>query len=190
MEAEVVVAIIAATAVFLSALISFVTAILVAILGYIFTKTKTREEQRLALERMINEQSLMLERFKDEQAETFRMGYYQKQLTAYEKFWSTLGVASYYSTSEDTLVIKREDGVYLNCDLVQGFFTSFREFFYSEFGLYLSKDLREAVFEVRDFMQELIDDSEGPAGGAIKISNTNAKRVSNGFDWILSLIHI
>lgn len=184
MEPEVVAAIIAATAVFISAVISFVTAILVSILGYIFTQKKTREEQRLALERLINEQSLMLERFKDEQVETFRMGYYQKQLTAYEKFWSMLGVASYYSTNEDTLIIERDAGVYLNCDLVQRFFTSFRDFFYSEFGLYLSKELREAVFEVRDFMQELMDDSEGTAGGAIKISNTKAKSVSKGFDWI------
>jgi hypothetical protein len=184
METEIVAAIVAAVAVFISAVISFVTAILVTFLGYIFTQIKTKEEQRLALERLKNEQSLMFERFKDEQVEKFRMGYYQKQLVAYEKFWSMLGIASYYSTTKDTIIIKREDGVYLNCNLVQSFFTDFRDFFYSEFGLYISKDLRESVFKVRDFIQELINNSKSSADDAIKISNTKAKKVTNGFDWI------
>lgn len=192
------------------ALISGIVALLVAIGGTIFNyilsvqnhivarqnqerdiqalETRLRTEHQMELARLEKEQQLALERFKGEQLEQFRMGYHQKELEAYQKLWALLLPLSDFA-DPGKQIIQREDGkVLLNGHLADQFFRSFRDFFYSEQGIFLSKDLRTAIFKVRTFILKARDEGQSQADGWIEISNNKAKDIEQGLDWVRKTI--
>lgn len=146
--------------------------------------SKLEQEHQLLKERLEKEQQLQFERFKKEQIETFRMDYYKNQLEAYQELWAILAPISHYSPGEDTILIKKANAQYLNCKILEEFFLEFRNFFYSQKGIFLSKELRQAIFEVRDFVVDIQKTNTVSSNGLIKISNNKAKRIENGMDWI------
>lgn len=194
----------------LVALIGAIAALIVAIGGTIFNNYKMKQDHRLEREkqarelasleerlrkehqmelaRLEKEQQLALERFKGEQLEQFRMENNRKQLEAYQKLWALLQPLSDYAES-GTQVIRREAGqVLLNWPLVDQFFIAFRDFFYSEQGIFLSKAARTAIFEVRTFILKARENGESQPDGWVKISNNQAKDIEQGLDWIRKTI--
>lgn len=151
-------------------------------------ETRLRTEHKMELERIEKEQQLTLERFKGEQLEQFRMGYNQKQSEAYQKVWALLRPLSDYEEAGKQ-VIRRGDGqAFLNWPLVDQFFNDFRDFFYSEQGIFLSKDARTAIFTARTFIIKAHEKGEPQPDGWDKISNNQAKDIEQALDWVRKTI--
>jgi len=127
---------------------------------------------------------LTLRQLRRQQLEMTRGFVHQRTLEAYEKLWASLSPASMYDPDEKGIIIRKKDGMYLNRLAVYQFFSSLNSLFYSEHGLYLSKRMRTAIFTFRDFVQHLIEDVGSDEGEIIKISNSKAKRVEKGLDWL------
>jgi hypothetical protein len=182
-----------------AALIAAVSALLVAILGSVISyvsalrrqeteirslEARLEKENAMEMARLEKEQQLKFDLFKKEQIENIRIGYYQNTLEAYKKVWALMPPLAYYTEPGQEVIIRNETGVYLNSAVVQQFFLSFRDFFYSESGIFLSKEFREKIFEVRDFIKEVETSGEKQPDGWVKISNNKAKQIENGLDWI------
>ena len=133
---------------------------------------------------MEKEQHIQFELFRKEQLEQICIGYYQKTLEAYQKTWALLAPLAYYTEPGQEVIIRSDDGVFLNSPVVKNFFLSFRDFFYSELGIFLNKDFRSKIFEVRDFIAEVEIEAEEIPNGLVRISNSKAKRIENGLDWL------
>ena len=122
--------------------------------------------------------------------EKLRALIFTKQLEAYQKLWTVLRHASYFSPNDaDVIIARTQEGVFLNLNVVNTMFAELRTFFYSELGIYISKGLRQKIFEVRDFVLKVIEDATEPAQNTqLKIYNRKAKSIESGFDWIRKYI--
>jgi hypothetical protein len=127
---------------------------------------------------------LALRQFRREQLNLLQAEVEKKTLSAYQKFWTCLLPASYFLPDDRSLVVRREGQAYLNQPVFEELFAGIRDFTYSENGIFLSREMRKAIFEVRDFIEEEIVAKSEKQSGLIKISNTKAKKIENGFDWI------
>ncbi len=145
----------------LSGIIALVSALVVAAVGHILTLTRVRKEVGVKI----------------------KAGLYEKQITAYQKFWDLLEPLSYYDVGHDPILFSKDDKFHLNAASARSFFISFRTFFYSEHGIFLSRRLRQEIFELRRILEEII--AENPnAGDVFPISNSNAKKIRHLFDGI------
>jgi hypothetical protein len=127
---------------------------------------------------------LTLRQLRRQQLETIRGFVHQRTLEAYEKLWVSLSPASMYDPYGKGIVIRKKDGIFLNRSAVIEFFTSLNTLFYSEHGLYLSKQMRTVIFTFRDFMLNLLEEIGSDEDEFIKISNSKAKKVEKGLDWL------
>lgn len=127
---------------------------------------------------------LAIRRFRREQLNLLRTEIDKKTLAAYQKFWACLLPSSYFHPDDRSLIVRREGQAYLNQPVFEEIFAGIRDFTYSENGIFLSREMRKAIFEVRDFIEEEIVAKSEKQSGLIKISNTKAKKVEVGFDWI------
>jgi hypothetical protein len=182
-------------AAWITAVIALLAAVFGAVISYISAlrrqeseirslQARLEKEHALEIIRLEKERQLEFELFKNEQLEQIRIGYHQKMLEAYQKLWTLMAPLSYYTEPGQGVIIRDETGVYLNCPVIDKFFFSFRDFFYSEYGIFLSKDFRAKIFEVRDFIIEVEKGNEKHHNGWVPISNTKAKQIENGLDWI------
>jgi len=96
---------------------------------------------------------LLLGRIRREAMEPFRSEFYQKQLMAYQKMWSLLGPTSRYP-SDNTVIIRKNRQQYLSVVNARKFSNDIREFFFSEYGIFLSKEMRKSIFEMLDDLAE------------------------------------
>ena len=127
---------------------------------------------------------LIVARYRKEGFSDLRGKLDEKILNAYQKFWVVMSPLAYYDPQGETLIKRNEGSVFLNRQIVERFFTDFRTFFYSEDGLLLSRSMREKVFEVREFIFNVIAEQQEADGPYIQISNTKAKKIENAFDWL------
>lgn len=190
MDVDIVAALIGAGAAILGSLVTYIAVREKQVRESSDLENRLLKEHDLLKERMENEQTLLFDRFRKEKMETFRVEYYKKQLEAYQTFWALFISSSYYSTEEDTILVTRDGGKYLNCQVLDQFFLDFRKLFYSKLGLFISRGMREKFFEVRDFILNIQESGEPQADGMMKISNTNAKKIENGLDWIRKYIRL
>jgi hypothetical protein len=127
---------------------------------------------------------LIVARYRKEGLSDLRSKVDEKILSAYQKLWVVMSPLAYYDLQGETLIKRNADGVFLNRQIVEQFFTDFRTFFYSEDGMLISRPMREKVFEVREFALGVMAEHPDDPGPYIKISNTKAKKIENGFDWL------
>lgn len=128
---------------------------------------------------------IALDRLRKEAAQKHRSSLFQRQVTAYMKFWGLLGPTS-IRLPEGTIISKDVGGARLNVAAYQKFRQDLLTFFHSEYGIFLSRDVRHAMFDGFDFIEELIA-SQSQAGAetaSIAIPNTQAKKVENAFRWL------
>ena len=132
---------------------------------------------------------LVLRRLRREKLETLRTSYYEKQIRSYQKFWSLLSPTSRYWNFEDSLIVKKNDRNGLQIDSVDKFFISFRSFFYSEDGLFLSRSLRKEVFELRKSLSNLIErEKDRIEDGFLPVSYKQRKSIRNSFHQIREIV--
>lgn len=145
-------------------LISGIISALVALIGHYWTLKRVREE--------------MLTKFKG--------GLYDKQITAYQKFWDMLEPLSNYDVGHDPILLTGNDKFHFNAVSARNFFVSYRSFFYSEHGIFLSKRLRDEVIGFRSFSEEII--AENPnSGDVFPISNSKGRKIRHFIDGIHTL---
>ena len=124
---------------------------------------------------------LLVSRLRAEAAGRTRADLAQKQLAAYQKFWSLLGPTSSYAT--EGCVLQRDgDEVYLASPAAEQFCRTVTAFFFSEHGLFLSRPLRDVLFGTRDLLLDLL--SQNPGKDAVRLSNTKLKKIERGFRFL------
>lgn len=106
-----------------------------------------------------------------------------KQIAACEALWATLGLAA--QAQGDRRVIVHQDGKsYVSPAVARELYLELTRVFNSSSGLYYSKDLRTALFGLRDFIET--DLMEGGAGGQPlrEISNNKARKFDQAVTWL------
>lgn len=156
-----------------AALIGLAGAIIAALVSYI-----------AAREKIANEHNNMLETMRKEIVFNLRASMYEQQIEAHKKIWTALRLASYHAPDENSIIVRHDDGVYLNAPVAREIFARFQEIFYSESGIFIAKNTRNAIFKVREFVFDLLAEAGENENGLVKISNTKAKKVEDGFDWV------
>lgn len=128
---------------------------------------------------------ISLDRVRKEAAQKHRSSLFQRQVIAYMKFWALLGPTS-IRLQEGTIISKDVSGARLNIAIYKNFRQDLIKFFHSEYGIFLSRDVRHAMFDGFDFIEKLIaSKSQAEADPAlIAIYNTEAKKVENAFRWL------
>jgi hypothetical protein len=188
MDPEIVAAWIAAVAALLvaifGAIISYISAVRRQEKEIASLEARLEKEHAMELARLEKGQQLQFDLFKKEQMEQIRIGYHQKMLEAYQKLWALMAPLAYYTEPGQEVIIRDGTGVYLNSPVMHKFFLSFRYFLYSELGIFLGRDFRIKIFEVRKFILEVEKEGEKLPNGCVAISNSKAKRIENGLDWI------
>jgi hypothetical protein len=128
---------------------------------------------------------ISLDRLRKEAAQKHRSSLFQRQVTAYMKFWALLGPTS-IRLPEGTIISQDASGTLLNIAIYKKFRQDLITFFHSEYGIFLSRDVRHAMFKGFDFIEELIarKSQAEPEPASIAISNTDAKKVEEAFRWL------
>lgn len=109
----------------------------------------------------------------------------QYALEAYRKFAALLKPISEHASPESKIVIKKDGQAYINAPVARKFYEDIRDFVYSEYGIYLSQNLRQRVIpESRDYILKLIDNSTPDDDGWVPIGNNKAKKAQNALNWI------
>jgi len=99
-----------------------------------------------------------------------------KQIEACEELWQTLKPFSFTNGDGRILLDPYEDPK-IAMDTAQGIVEKMMNIFYSKAGLYFSKNLRNAFFELRDFMnEEIVTLSQGVSEVIISKSKVKAFR--------------
>jgi hypothetical protein len=127
---------------------------------------------------------LLVRRLRRELLEKLKFSYYEKQLTAYQKLWSLLRPTSYYYAAKDLLIVKRDDNFYLDVANVRRFYDELLVFFYSEHGIFLSKEMRTLLFDSRDFIEQLIADSKDASSGLVPLARKMRKKIQWDFNCV------
>jgi hypothetical protein len=112
----------------------------------------------------------LLHRIKKEAAQKNRSEYFQKQLAAYMKLWGLLPPTSSYITP-DTIISKNVTPYEINVQNAKIFCTDITSFFFSEQGIFLSKNVRSSIFKLRDFIDALINNDASKNLHTITLSN-------------------
>jgi hypothetical protein len=133
---------------------------------------------------------LILRRIRGEALQRLEFGLHEKQAEAYQELWSHLGPTSRYCPTEDSNRLVKLDGsgYYLDSKNVISFFESLNDYFYSRHGIFLSKRLRSALFEVREFYEKTVKETSPDEDGKIRLSNKKAKKCHHAWDWIRTLL--
>ncbi len=134
----------------LTGFIALFTSLIVSLIAYLYTLKKIRHEKK----------------------ETFNLNHYERQVEAYLEFWSLLKPFTDFDYFDDTIIKKKEGKKYLNVTNSMSFFKGFRDFFYSKQGIYLSRELRDPIFELRKFIEEKSND---PKEGMVELTNNEYK---------------
>jgi hypothetical protein len=116
------------------------------------------------------------------------VGYFEKQLAAYQKLWSRLGPTSYDTAAGGLLVVQEGDRYFLDVGNARRFFAGFRTFFYSEHGIFLSRELRKLLFGIRDLVEETIAAAPDPAAARVPLSRKARRRLQWEFDRVRVLV--
>ncbi|MGY6647691.1 type VI-B CRISPR accessory protein Csx28 [Wenyingzhuangia sp. IMCC45574] len=133
------------------ALLSAITSILISGIGWFFGFKKIRKEK--------------IEEFKKE--------HYSRLIDSHTEFWKLFRFLS-TKYGEVSIVKKGADGNWiLIVANVRIFLQEFNDFFYSEKGIYLNKELRTSVFKIRD---NLLIKTKGIQEGEIPVSNNEFKK--------------
>jgi len=147
----------------ITAIIAASTSLLVALITSFFAISKIRREK----------------------VELFKIEHIKNMIFSYRKLWSILKPLSRIHYENTSIIIKENDEYFVVRDHVIKFYQRFSDFFFSDEGLYLSRNLRQELFAVRD---KLFDTLEKEDGKMIKISSTKARKLYDQFDWILTII--
>ncbi len=132
---------------------------------------------------------LLIKKIRREAEEKLRFDLYNKQIDAYQRFWDLLGPTSRYAgrQHQDRMIKSNETGYFLDKEAIDSFFDSFHEFFYSEHGIFLSRELRNAFFQSRDYYYEIINSTDNISESCIQISNTKARKCFQAWDWVRTI---
>lgn len=145
----------------LSGLVGFLSAVFTSILSHWFVLHRLRKEAK----------------------QRIREDYFQKQLTAYMKLWSLLGSTSKYATKK-TIISKNETGSYLDIENACSFCQAITDFFFSEDGIFLTRDMRKAVFTARNVLEDYINMASQEEKKCIQISSSKADSIQSKFSRI------
>lgn len=74
----------------------------------------------------------------------------KKQMDACEQLWQTLEVAS-FSPGDNRIIRVNEDEIKVDKKKAREFLENIISVFYSPVGIYLSRNVRKSIFELRDF---------------------------------------
>lgn len=94
-------------------------------------------------------------RISKEKLEDFRLSHYSRTLEAYLKFWPIFRYLSTKEGGNKSIFKKSSDNRWvLISKNVETFITELYDFFYSEHGIFLSKEMRKRIFTIRDELRE------------------------------------
>ncbi len=97
-----------------------------------------------------------------------------KQIAACESLWAILDSGS-LSLGENRVVYRLGDRFHLNPKSAAHFHDSINKIFLSSSGLYFSRQLRDAIFELRDFIEKDFLITQKEITSNIEISTTKVK---------------
>lgn len=123
----------------------------------------------------------ILQRLRSEKLEALKSSYYEKQLASYQKFWSLLGPTSKYWSEDISIIVKKDDTWFLSIVNADKFFSEIRDFFYSEQGLFLSRDLRKKTFSLRKYVKNLLEQAGNEGQEFLQVNNKNRSEIQQCF---------
>ena len=107
---------------------------------------------------------------------SYRQNLFLKQQESCEAIWEALEVASFLVT-EDSIICGTPNDWKLNIEKTIEFNRRLTRVFCSYYGLYLSKQTRSTLFQLRDFLVNIVSDIEDNDSDYIVLSNTQVRRI-------------
>lgn len=106
-----------------------------------------------------------------------------KQIAACEELWAALVTGS--QSSGDSRVIHHRDGKsYVSVTDARQFYGSLTSVFNSSSGLYYSRELRDALFALRGFVESDLMTLVSEETSLVEISNNKAKKFDGHVNWL------
>ncbi|GIQ60890.1 hypothetical protein Flavo103_40260 [Flavobacterium collinsii] len=100
-------------------------------------------------------QYILRKNFNDNLKENYRKKYFESQFEAYLNFWSTLRPLSQYYSKKTILEIK-DDKIFLNKERSLFYIEDMTDFFFSQYGIFLTRRTRNLIFDFRrDLLKQI-----------------------------------
>lgn len=138
----------------ISGIIALTTSLVVSLVAYFYALRKIRHEKK----------------------EAFKLNHYERQVDAYLQFWSLLKPFTSFDYFNDTIIKSDNDKKYLNIEVSMEFYKDIRDFFYSKQGVFLSRELKAPLFNLRRFIEYK---SKGSAENIVELSKKDYKTINN-----------
>jgi hypothetical protein len=104
----------------------------------------------------------------------YRFDLMKKQIDACEALWDALKPTS-KSIGENRVILHRSGKTFVKINVAENLYKTINDVFNSPFGLYYSRQLRESLFKLRNFLEdEFITQANGNT--ELQISNTRARK--------------
>jgi hypothetical protein len=128
---------------------------------------------------------LMFRRLRRQFAERYRTVYFEKQLASYQKLWSLLKPTSLYP-GEDAIIFETDPDPQFDPANAKAFCRAITDFFFSEQGIFLSKDVRKALFDLRGALEEI--GKTGSSGRRFTISRNQVQLVRDSAAQLITVM--
>ncbi|WP_158837680.1 hypothetical protein [Polaribacter sp. L3A8] len=138
----------------ITGIIALTTSITVSIIAYLYALKKIKHEKR----------------------EAFKLNHYERQVEAYLQFWCLLRPFTNFDYFNDTIIKEIEKKSFLNVKNSMTFYKDIRDFFYSKYGIFLSRKLKNPLFQLRTF---ILHKSKFTEENLIELSNEDLKTIKN-----------
>jgi hypothetical protein len=126
---------------------------------------------------------LMLKQLGQQKAQDNRGIFLEKHIEACTKFWSLLGPTSKY-IGENRMLKENGDVTYLDVKVTRQFCQDITLFFFSEHGIFMSREFRKALFDTRTFLDKLLSEAQAPPLDLLPLSRTKADKIEDCFRWL------
>lgn len=131
-------------------------------------------------------QYIVRKNFSDSVKDTYRKKYFDRRFECYLKFWSLLRPLSRHY--DDKTIIKYQNTSFLlNVPMTNRFIDSINDFFFSELGIFLSRDIRRELFTLRDLLVKHLAKVEQDTK-LIKLTHEESKEIKRYRSKLINLV--
>jgi hypothetical protein len=128
---------------------------------------------------------LVFRKLRREFAEHYRALYFEKQLSAYQKLWTLIRPGSDFP-QDSSILSGGSNNCLFNPGNAQMFCDSINDFFYSEMGLFLSKNTRKNIFILRGYLSGILKNiKKDKKRGFIPIDKDDAVHIRKSFGGLI-----